>query len=572
MLVGIDDAPAPRPPDAAGVGEALWPDVLEPIGLALARVRHLDRLQALAAIDDLTGLFNARHLQHTVERELSRLARTRRPLSLLFLDLDAFKRVNDRHGHLLGSLALVEVGHLLRACVRLTDTPVRYGGDEFVVVLPDTGRRDASGVARRIQQRVAAETFLDGAGSRGASDRLGRRGHPHPSDVHGRRPDPYRRRGDVLGQAARPQRHQGGPARQGRPEEECDRVSLRSLFSLFSSDLAIDLGTANTCVYARGKGIVVNEPSIVAINKVNGRIEAVGKEAKDMLGRTPGNIVAIKPMKDGVIADFEVTEKMLTYFIKKAHNRNVWVRPRIVIGVPSEITQVEKRAVKDSAYRAKASEVHLVEEAMAAAIGAGMPITEPSGNMIVDIGGGTTDIAVISLAGIVYSKAVRVAGNEMDEAIIQYIKKTYNLLIGERTAEQIKMELGSAFPLEEPHRDGDQGPPPRRGRAQDHHHQRRGDSQRAGRDRQRDRRRRAHRARAHAAGALGRHRRSRHRADRRRVAAQEPGQAAARGDRAAGGDGRGSAVDRGARRRPHAVGLQPVAEDFDRLTYAGTPD
>jgi rod shape-determining protein MreB len=191
-------------------------------------------------------------------------------------------------------------------------------------------------------------------------------------------------------------------------------VSLRSLFSLFSSDLAIDLGTANTCVYARGKGIVVNEPSIVAINKVNGRVEAVGKDAKDMLGRTPGNIVAIKPMKDGVIADFEVTEKMLTYFIKKAHNRNVWVRPRIVIGVPSEITQVEKRAVKDSAYRAKASEVHLVEEAMAAAIGAGMPITEPSGNMIVDIGGGTTDIAVISLAGIVYSKSGRVAGNAMD--------------------------------------------------------------------------------------------------------------------------------------------------------------
>jgi rod shape-determining protein MreB and related proteins len=227
-------------------------------------------------------------------------------------------------------------------------------------------------------------------------------------------------------------------------------LALRSLFSLFSSDLAIDLGTANTCVYVRGKGIVVNEPSIIAINKVNGRVEAVGKEAKEMLGRTPGNIVAIKPMKDGVIADFEYTEKMLAYFIRKAHNnRNVWVRPRIVIGVPSEITQVEKRAVKDSAYRAKASEVHLVEEAMAAAIGAGMPITEPSGNMIVDIGGGTTDIAVISLAGIVYSKAVRVAGNEMDEAIIQYIRKTYNLLIGERTAEQIKMEVGSAYPLEE---------------------------------------------------------------------------------------------------------------------------
>src|SRR5436190_3708995 len=221
------------------------------------------------------------------------------------------------------------------------------------------------------------------------------------------------------------------------------------MLSVFSSDLAIDLGTANTCVYARGKGIVVNEPSIVAINKVNGRVEAVGKDAKDMLGRTPGNIVAIKPMKDGVIADFEVTEKMLTYFIKKAHNRNVWVRPRIVIGVPSEITQVEKRAVKDSAYRAKASEVHLVEEAMAAAIGAGMPITEPSGNMIVDIGGGTTDIAVISLAGIVYSRSVRIAGNRMDEDIIQYIKRKYNLLVGERTAEEIKINVGSAFPLDE---------------------------------------------------------------------------------------------------------------------------
>ena len=226
-------------------------------------------------------------------------------------------------------------------------------------------------------------------------------------------------------------------------------MSLRSLFSLFSSDLAIDLGTANTCVYARGKGIVVNEPSIVAINKVNGRVEAVGRDAKDMLGRTPGNIVAIKPMKDGVIADFEVTEKMLTYFIKKAHNRNVWVRPRIVIGVPSEITQVEKRAVRDSAMRAGASEVFLVEQAMMAAIGAGLPITEPTGNMVVDIGGGTSDVAVISMAGIVYSRSVRVAGNEMDEAIIQYIKRKYNLLIGERTAEEVKMKLGSAFPLDE---------------------------------------------------------------------------------------------------------------------------
>ena len=227
-------------------------------------------------------------------------------------------------------------------------------------------------------------------------------------------------------------------------------MSFRSVFSLFSSDLAIDLGTANTLVYASGKGIMVNEPSIVAINKNSGEVEAVGKEAKEMLGRTPGNIVAIKPMKDGVIADFKVTEKMLNYFIQKAHNRKMMVHPRIVIGVPSEITQVEKRAVMESAYQAKASEVHLVEQAMMAAIGAGLPITEPSGNMIVDIGGGTTDIAVISLSGIVYSRSVRVAGNEMDEAIMHYLKRKYSLLIGERTAEQIKMEVGSAYPLEKP--------------------------------------------------------------------------------------------------------------------------
>ena len=227
-------------------------------------------------------------------------------------------------------------------------------------------------------------------------------------------------------------------------------MSIRSLFSLFSSDLAIDLGTANTLVYARGKGIVVNEPSIVAINKNNGEVEAVGKEAKEMLGRTPGNIVAIRPMKDGVIADFKVTERMLNYFIHKAHGRKVLVHPRIIIGVPSEITQVEKRAVIDSAYRAKASEVHLVEQAMVAAIGAGLPITEPSGNMIVDIGGGTTDVAVISLSGIVYSRSVRIAGNEMDDAIMQYLKRKYNLLIGERTAEQIKIQIGSAFKLDKP--------------------------------------------------------------------------------------------------------------------------
>ena len=204
-------------------------------------------------------------------------------------------------------------------------------------------------------------------------------------------------------------------------------MAFKSIFSLFSSDLAIDLGTANTLVYAKGRGIVVSEPSIVAINKVTNQVEAVGRDAKEMLGRTPGNIVAIRPMKDGVIANFEVTEKMLQHFIRKAHNGKTWVSPRVVIGIPSEITQVERRAVEDSAYRAKASEVYLVEEAMAAAIGAGLPITEPHGNMVVDIGGGTTDIAVISLSGIVYSRAVRVAGNEMDEAIIQYIKRKYNL-------------------------------------------------------------------------------------------------------------------------------------------------
>src|SRR5437667_3084326 len=187
-------------------------------------------------------------------------------------------------------------------------------------------------------------------------------------------------------------------------------MNFRSLFSMFSSDLAIDLGTANTLVYAKGQGIVVNEPSIVAINKSTGEVEAVGREAKDMLGRTPGNIVAIRPLKDGVIADFKVTEKMLNYFIQKAHNRKMFVHPRIVIGVPSEITQVEKRAVQDSAMRAKASQVYSLEQARMAAIGAGLPITEPSGSMIVDIGGGTTDLAVLSLAGIADSLSVRGPG------------------------------------------------------------------------------------------------------------------------------------------------------------------
>src|SRR3954470_20995797 len=221
-----------------------------------------------------------------------------------------------------------------------------------------------------------------------------------------------------------------------------------SFLSRFSHDLAIDLGTANTCIFARGRGIVVSEPSIVAINKINGRIEAVGTDAKEMLGRPPGTTTGIKPMKDGVIADFEAAEKMLTHFIKKAHKRSGLLRPRVVIGVPTEITQVERRAVRDSAMRAKASEVHLIEEAMAAAIGAGMPITEASGNMVVDIGGGTTDIAVLSLAGTVYSKSVRVAGNAIDEAITLWVRKEHNLLIGERTAERIKMEIGSAATLD----------------------------------------------------------------------------------------------------------------------------
>ncbi len=284
--------------------------------------------------------------------------------------------------------------------------------------------------------------------------------------------------------------------------------NMRSVFSLFSSDLAIDLGTANTLVFAHGKGIVVNEPSIVAINKSSGEVVAVGREAKEMLGRTPGNFVAIKPMKDGVIADFKVTEKMLTYFIQKAHNRRVLVHPRIVIGVPSEITPVEKRAVQDSAYRARASEVFLVEQAMAAAIGAGLPIEEPSGNMVVDIGGGTTDIAVISMSGIVYSRSVRVAGNEMDEAVMQYLKRKYNLLVGERTAEC----------------------------AANGHHRRQRDSRSPQRMCRNHSQCRARGARAHAARAFRRHQRPRNRADRRRRATEESGQADSRRNRLAGFD------------------------------------
>ncbi len=226
-------------------------------------------------------------------------------------------------------------------------------------------------------------------------------------------------------------------------------IFFDAVLGVFSSDLAIDLGTANTLVYVKGKGIVLSEPSVVAVrtdNRAKNKVLAVGYEAKRMLGRTPGNIVAIRPMSDGVIADFEITEAMLRHFIHKVHNRRTFVRPRIIIAVPSGITQVEKRAVRESAESAGAREVFLIEEPMAAAIGAGLPITEPTCNMVVDIGGGTTEVAVISLAGIVYSKSVRVAGDKMDAAIIQYIKRKYNLLIGERTAEIIKTTIGNAYP------------------------------------------------------------------------------------------------------------------------------
>ena len=227
---------------------------------------------------------------------------------------------------------------------------------------------------------------------------------------------------------------------------------FNKLLGLFSDDLAIDLGTANTLVFAKGKGIVCCEPSVVAVQKdARGgkRVKAVGRVAKEMLGRTPGSIVAIRPMKDGVIADFEITEAMLRYFIGRAHNRRKLYAPRIIICVPYGITEVEKRAVRESAHQAGARDVYLIEEPMAAAIGAGMPIAEPSGNMIVDVGGGTTEVAVISLSGIVYSQSARVGGDKMDEAIIQHMKRKYNLLVGERTAEMIKCTIGTAYPTEE---------------------------------------------------------------------------------------------------------------------------
>ncbi|MDI6710548.1 MAG: rod shape-determining protein [Bacillota bacterium] len=216
---------------------------------------------------------------------------------------------------------------------------------------------------------------------------------------------------------------------------------------IFSRDMGIDLGTANTLVYVRGKGIVMREPSVVAIQKDTGQVLAVGEEAKQMIGRTPGNIVAIRPMKDGVIADFDTTQSMIKYFISKAlRGKTFLIKPRVVIGVPSGVTAVEERAVREAALQAGAREAYLIEEPMAAAIGAGLPVHEPTGNMIVDVGGGTTEVAVISLGGIVTSRSIRVAGDEMDEAIIQHIKRSYNLMIGERTAEEIKIKIGTAYP------------------------------------------------------------------------------------------------------------------------------
>ncbi|MCS7063791.1 MAG: rod shape-determining protein [Methylacidiphilales bacterium] len=223
---------------------------------------------------------------------------------------------------------------------------------------------------------------------------------------------------------------------------------LKHLSGLFSNDIGIDLGTANTLVYVKDRGIVLREPSVVAIAQGTRKVLAVGEEAKRMLGRTPGNIIAVRPLKDGVIADFEVTEAMLKAFIHKVQTRLKLRRPRVVIAVPSGITEVEKRAVQDSARHAGAREVHLIEEPMAAAIGVGLPVQEASGNMIVDIGGGTTEVAIISLAGIVYSRSVRVAGDELDESIINYMRRAYNLMIGERTAEEIKIKIGSAYPME----------------------------------------------------------------------------------------------------------------------------
>ena len=320
-----------------------------------------------------------------------------------------------------------------------------------------------------------------------------------------------------------------------------------SLRRYFSTDLAIDLGTANTLIYVRGKGIVLDEPSVVAIRHEGGPhgkkvIQAVGKEAKAMLGKVPGNIEAIRPMKDGVIADFVVTEQMIKQFIKMVHPRSVLrPSPRIIICVPCGSTQVERRAIKDAAEAAGASAVYLIEEPMAAAIGAGLPVSEASGSMVIDIGGGTTEVSVISLGGMVYKGSVRVGGDKFDEAIINYIRRNYGMLIGEPTAELIKKSIGSAFPGSEVREIEVKGRNLSEGVPQAVHHLEQRGAGGAHRPAQPDRLGGEERARADAARARRRHRRARHDAHRRRRAAARPRPAARRGDRPAGAGGRGSA-------------------------------
>ena len=351
------------------------------------------------------------------------------------------------------------------------------------------------------------------------------------------------------------------------------------LLGFMSADMAIDLGTANTLVYVKGRGIVLDEPSVVAIADVRGKkmVLAVGEEAKQMLGRTPGNIQAIRPLRDGVIADFEVAEEMIKHFIRKVHNRRGFASPIIIVCVPSGSTAVERRAIQESAESAGARKVLLIEEPMAAAIGAGLPVTEPSGSMVVDIGGGTTEVAVISLGGIVYSRSVRVGGDKMDEAIISYIRRNHNLLIGESTAERIKMDIGAASP---PY-DGEDGPY-REVKGRDLMNgvprevlvSQRADRRKPGRAGLGDRRGGEGGAGEHAAGTGRRHRGQGHRADRRRGAAEPAGSGAARCDRPARGGGRGPAAMRGARHRAGAGGDEAPAQraDLDVLiVVTGSP-
>ena len=319
-----------------------------------------------------------------------------------------------------------------------------------------------------------------------------------------------------------------------------------ALTGLGGRDMAVDLGTANTLVYVRGRGIVLSEPSVVAIDARTSEVHAVGLEAKRMLGRTPGTIQAIRPLKDGVIADFDVTEQMLRHFIQKVH-QNRWAHPRVVVCVPSGVTGVEKRAVEEACLSAGARQAYLIEEPMAAAIGAGLPVGEPTGNIVVDIGGGTSEVAVISLGGIVVSQSIRVGGDEMDDAIVNYVKREYKLMIGQQTAEEIKLEIGSASPLEEEVQAEVRGPGPRLGPAQDGGAHLRGGAGRARGAARPDHRRRQGDARPHAAGAGVGHHGPRHHAGRRRGAFAGTGRAAAGRDADAVPSGRVAADLRGGR-------------------------